>query len=375
MIADALIAHREGRSVAYSRNRNKYVGMQVYDAAWTYSNFVWAANDIERVFGLISETRGKRWPEGKGHESTFDATECLLRDVGLDPVLRQDRRNALVLKDEAKTRIGFRHTDRTRADERQILSFNEALGAADIVLDAPDVAWAGNAFVTVPGAVKRGKNKGDAVTIRSDQIWMYRVYNESWSRGGRYYGHWLQGLSADRRGQARIDGKPVNLLDIGGSHIAILYAKSDRQLDFDPYVIPNVERHLAKVALLILINAVDGNQARAAMAQRVARLELDLGDDEDAQPRPDHYSEADRIMHAVEARHAPIASAFCSGSGAMCQYEEAEVIGETMAASLKRGIVTVPIHDELIVPVEQVGIVTDLLQASWHQRFGQFPFL
>lgn len=374
ILASLILAARHGQGVSISRNKSKYVGLQVYNHAWTYSNALATLAELTRL-GLIVEHRGKAWPEGKGVQTTLAGSEPFLAATARSKVVPLTK-STIILRGADKQIVGYKRRD-VLALERDMLEINRALETADIRLDAPDINWDAD-FVSVPGMVKRGKRKGEAGLINPDQISLSRIFNETFQSGGRRYGHWCQGIGSDRRGQITIGGNTVELIDIGGAHIAILYAKRDFQLDFDPYDIADVERKVAKWALLILVNAADRNEARAALASRLYRIEFEDDDthDSDIRPLARHFTEASRVMSACEARHSRIASAFCSGCGLACQFEESEVIGAAMKAALRQGIVTLPVHDELIASSgRDAGIVTDLMHQAWYDRFGFYAFI
>ncbi|MCK2056994.1 hypothetical protein [Methylobacterium sp. 37f] len=375
ILADALIGHRTGQATSFSLRKENYVGLSHYHPAMTY-RVVKMAVDHLGWLDLIEIEKGKSWAKGgKGRQSRFWAGDLLLDLAGGHPIL-QPRKDAplLVMKDGEKNLIPYRTTDRTIAMTRDIRAQNEVLASADIRLDADDVEWIGDGFVSIPNAVKHGPHQGDAITIRTDQTALRRIANNgSWNEGMRFYGHYAQSLPKTRRQQLTIGGMPVELLDFGASHPALLYGEYGLMIDGDPYDIHGIERGEAKLGLLILVNASNRHQGIEAMAGKLAEVETGRG--ETVVIRQDHRVRARAIFAAIERRHPTIAGSFCTGAGTKLQALESEIIAAVMRAARKQGIVTVPVHDEVVVATKEAGIMRDLMVEKWVSACGAFPHL
>lgn len=367
ILADALIACREGRACSVSLNKNFYNGLTRYNDALRYRVVRPTLLRLEGL-GLLEVEKGKTWAEGgKGRQTRFWAAAPLLDLARRHPLLqRRKPREVIVLKDGDKNLIEYRDTEQTDRWRRETLAQTEAIQSVDVRVSAPDVVWVDADFVIIPDAVKHGDRKGAPVVIRSDASDLYRSFNNSSFRhGGRSYGHWVQRLNKERRAQVTIDGRPVDLLDYGASHIGILYAAAGVPLDGDPYDIPGFERGDVKLGLLIAINAETDVAARKALAAKFT---------DEAHPRKDHLAKAASIIEAIKDRHYPIAGSFCSGAGIGLQFEEAQVLGDVMKLARKEGIVCLPVHDEIVVAAgRDASIVQDLMVQSWATRFGTFP--
>ena len=76
ILAEAILAHDEGKVVSFSRRRQSYTGRQRYmGPAYTYSNMI-SAIDVLGTAGLLDEHRAK--PGSREWQSTFCATPALL---------------------------------------------------------------------------------------------------------------------------------------------------------------------------------------------------------------------------------------------------------------------------------------------------------
>ena len=86
--------------------------------------------------------------------------------------------------------------------------------------------------------------------------WLKRLFNKNMALGGRFYGHYQQIPSADRK-RILIDGQPTVELDYKSIHIALLYALEGLPVNTDPYVIDGHadKRKTFKSIILRLVNS------------------------------------------------------------------------------------------------------------------------
>ncbi|WP_455986325.1 hypothetical protein [Methylorubrum extorquens] len=371
--ADALLGHCDGRATSFSLNRNAYTGLSRYHPAMTYIAVSRATRELA-ASGWIEIQKGKRWPEGKGRQSRFWATRKLIDLAGDDPILRPRRGEALVMKDSDKNLIGYRDTERTIAMARDVRAGSEAIRSTEIRIEADDIEWRESGFVTVPGLTRANGERRHDILLRPDQIELRRVANNaSWREGMRHYGHWCQSLPKERRRQITIGGVPVELLDFGAAHPSLLYAKVGAILDGDPYEVSGFERGEVKLALLIAINAQTRGAAVGALAHRLAVADAEE-EDRPTIVEQAHREHAARLLTAVEKRHQPIAGAFGTGVGTGLQFLESEIIGAVMKAARRQGVVTLPVHDELIAKAgREADLVRDLMVEKWVGACGAFP--
>jgi len=373
IIADVVIGHRTGHATAFSLRTNNYTALRRYHPLMTYQNIKRGMFGLD-MMGLVEVEKGKSWKDGgRGKQSRCWASDLCLDLVGENPELTPRPGPLLILKDSDKALIGFTDTRRTRAMENDIRDQNACIASTQIRLEAPDVTWRDNGFVTVPGLPKKDGRMSRTITIRTDLVSLRRIGNNgSWTQGMRYYAHFAQGLPKARRQQLTFGGMPVALLDFAASHPSILYAQAGAAMDGDPYEVPGFPRDETKLALLIIVNAANRHQAIEAMAWRIAQTEAQT-DDETVAIRPDHRTYVRRLLAAIDIRHEPIKSAFCTGIGTALQYIEAEVIGAVMRAARKAGITTIPVHDEVICPDKDAGRVQEMMVDAWVRKVGSFP--
>lgn len=371
MLAQALIGYREGRACSVSLNRNFYTDLGRYHPALRYLA-VRAALTLLEGSDLLEIEKGLTWPKGRGRQTRFRANPSLVDLAGAAPLLhRQKLHEPIVLKDSDKNLMAYRNTEQTDRWRRQVREHNEVIGSADIRIAAPDIDWNEDGYVTVPDAMKLSSGGRGPMTFRVDADVLKRSFNNgSWREGGRLYGHWAQNLPKERRRQITIDAAPVELLDYGASHISILYAQAGIPLDGDPYDITGFKRDEIKLGLLIAINASTEKGAVRALGKKLAEAETPPS----VYAERRHLARARQVLEAITTRHAAIEEWFWTGAGLRLQFEEAEVIAGVMKATRRKGIVCLPVHDEIIVSRgRSASLVQDFMIEEWSNRFGTFP--
>lgn len=363
VVGEAILAGREGRFSSYSRNKNHYRGLTQYGGpAFTYANVTRAVDHVAGL-GLIELQAGFWRSDGTGRQSTFAATPMLAGLGYAAPRILVRSGTNLILKDTAKFVIPYKTTIETRRLSADLSAWTEAVKGSDIRLDAPDIEWVADGALSIP----HGTKGGGPITISTGDFEFYRVFNDgAFSHGGRAYGHWSQSLPSARRAQILIDAEPVALLDYSASHPRILYAQAGIPLDGDPYEVAGFERDMAKVGLLVVLNAASRRQGIEAMAHKLAGERDVTHEDRDA---------AKGLLEALEERHAPISGQFYRGTGLACQRIEADILADVARQARKDGIVTLPVHDEMIAKERHGGRVTELMSAAWRKRLGADPII
>ncbi|OHV17874.1 hypothetical protein BK022_02745 [Methylorubrum extorquens] len=299
--------------------------------------------------------------DGTGRQSTFAATPMLagLGDAAPRILFRSGAN--LILKDKAKLVTPYTGTAQTRRLSADLSEWTESVRASEIRVDAPDVVWVDDGAVSIP----HGTKAGGPITISVGDFEFYRVFNNgAFSQGGRAYGHWSQSLPSARRAQILIDAEPVALLDYSASHPRMLYAQAGIPLDGDPYEVSGFERDVAKVGLLVVLNAASRQEGIKAMARKIAGERAVIDEDRKT---------AKALLEALEARHAPIRGQFYRGTGLACQRIEADILADVARQARKEGIVTLPVHDELIAQARHSSRVTELMTDAWRKRLGADP--
>jgi hypothetical protein len=243
------------------------------------------------------------------------------------------------LKNSDGRLIEYLDTAETEGKRREVLWFNEALAAVDISL-------------TAPGTVQ------DEYAIRCGSYILYpahrayyRVFNGSFQRGGRLYGPWWQSAPSKVRPYIEIDGEPTVELDYPAHHLRMAYAMVHTDPPIEPYRLDGWERQLVKRAVLIMFNAPDHNSAIGAIADEIGGV--------GARKR------AVELIQLIKDKHAPVAHLFHSDLGIKLQRQDADMAAAVVRRLLKKGVITLSIHDSFLAPVRYGWVLYEEMAAEW----------
>lgn len=308
----------EGRWLSYSRRKSFYSGLGRYQGTdYAYST-VPPVVDYLGAIGAIEHEKAD--PGQLGWQSRFRATSSLLGAVDLPPVT-YDPFELIRLK-KGKRLLDYRDTDKTETWRRKLQGFNEAISGSVITLDV-------------------GERDGNVIRCGSHTLYpamkcLYRVFNDDWMHGGRFYGGWWQQARKADRVEFRIDGTETVELDYNQLHPRLIYGMAGQELEGDAYTLHGWPRNLGKRAFNILINAKTYSKAVGAVANEIGGSGA--------------WSEASRLIEAMKNRHQSIAGFFHSDAGRKLQKTDSDMAERIMEKMTGRGIVALPIHDSCIVP-------------------------
>lgn len=357
LIANLLCARAQGgASIFYARDRNYYSdgAIQRYSPPfYTYRWMLEAVSDFERA-GLIDDDR--RPPRSDGClRSRLRATPTFLRLTAEIPlaVVEKTVHEPIILRDEEKRLVDYhdsRHVSHLRQD---VKAHNAFLQRYSITVTHPDCQALPDGTMLV---------RGEAVSPAQTY---YRIFNRTFSHGGRWYGAWWQTLPGEIRKGIHIDGQPTVEVDIRCCHPRLLCASAAIPLPFeDPhfdfYAIPGFERRLIKVALNIMINAGTPLAARRAIDDA---LRTDRADNP--------WELAGQLMTAVNDNRPELRPYFSTGIGLRLQNIDAEVCARVQRALRLQGIPCLSVHDSFIVQHSHAAMLRDLLEHHFTRECAQ----
>lgn len=193
---------------------------------------------------------------------------------------------------------------------------------------------------------------------------LVRIFNNDFKHGGRFYRHWIQGLSHEERGQIKMNGSSVCELDYRGCHIQMLYHRKGFTPPRDPYdigdqaAIKGVQRGQLKTLLFKMLNAKQESGVTNAVEDGV--LFDDMNDFETAK-------------EALQDLHEPIADHFYQAEGLHLQYLDSEIAALIMDMMWKRErCQIIPIHDSFVCPAEFKESLRATMVDAYQQVIGDY---
>ena len=335
IIAEAMLAHEEGRFVSYSRRKSFYTGRRRYNgSAFTYANILSAVDDLLQ-FGLIEEERAL--PGQLGWQSRFRASPSLAEAFN-DVEFRHQLINPIWLKDADGDLIDYRDTDATFRMARELRAINDALASLEIDVSSLDVVRSRHHIIV------------DGAYYRPTKPVLRRIFNRgSFRKGGRAYG-WWQSLPKPRRQQILIDGEMVSEPDFAQFHPSLLYALSGGHLDGDAYETGVFSREQGKLAFNVALNTATVQGTIAALSNKP------------------HWtlSRADTagLLDALARRNAPIARYLHADQGIELMNLDSRITMLALGRCIAAGIPTLPVHDSMLTLRRYEGRVAEIMEES-----------
>ena len=356
-----------GGRVFYARGNNVYARHARWAPRWyTRRNMVAVVDELVDC-QLVVERRTK--PSATpAKRSTLNATPLLWQRL---PALRVsdlcwDLRDPILLRDHHKEFAPYHDTAKTRAMRRDVKAQNELCAALDIRLN--DEAWLRD---------DRGFYRHhDGRILNPRRQVLYRVFNASWRRGGRFYGGWWQQLSSRARTRLTIDGAEVVEHDINACHLRMAAALAGVELprNRDPYLLaadrarlqvpPALCRKLVKTTIMILINATGRASAVAAVRREAWQQGVTP-----AGPA------AHQLVGAVNDAFPGLDRVWHRGIGLTLQWQDSEVAAAVQRQLRRSSIVALSVHDSFLTARQNGGALKELLEVEFQRCLRALPAL
>ncbi|MCJ2018957.1 hypothetical protein MKK84_16155 [Methylobacterium sp. E-065] len=335
IIAEAVLAHEEGRYVSYSRRKTFYTGRRRYNGvAFTYTNVILVVEDLLRQ-GLIEEERAL--PGQLGWQSRFRASPKLV-DICADTDFCHELIGLIQLKDADGNLVDYRDTDATARMARELRAINADLMSMRVELRGPGIVRSRH-HVIIEGAYYRPTEPS-----------LYRVFNRrSFTLGGRAFG-WWQNLPRHWRHRLLIDEEPVAEPDFAQLHPMLLYALRGCRLEGDAYETGEFSREHGKLAFNVALNTRTPQGTIAALANKPSwtLTPAQTGD----------------LLEALARRNAPIADCLHADQGIALMNLDSRIMMRAVQRCIAIGIPTLPVHDSMLTPRRYEGRVAEIMEES-----------
>jgi hypothetical protein len=338
LLGELLLAYRVNPPawVSYSRHRASYTNRSRYrPASLTYAT---VTRFVDNQISLGNIEHHASSPRRRGMQSRMRLTKYTAR--GLENsgfALIYDPPESVVLRNSDDDAIDYADTDETKRMRAALAEINNALASSVLGYQAK---------VIRSGDILLDKEQ-QRIPARNA---MYRIFNRSnFDLGGRFYGAWWQNIERDQRQTILINGSPTYERDYSQLHPRLLYALSGKTLDGDAYIIDGWERKVVKKALNTLINADNKTAALRSIAKGHG---------------PGAYARMRSLIERIKERHCRIADAFGTGAGLRLMRIDSDVAESVQLKLIRRGIISLPVHDSFLVEERQSGILAEI-RAFW----------
>jgi hypothetical protein len=227
---------------------------------------------------------------------------------------------------------------------RDLMAHNAFLDSLEITLEHPDAHYDEHNFLVVGGQRLNPMRRA-----------YYRVFNLSFTRGGRWFGPWWQSLPSRMRTGIRINGVPTIEEDFHCCHLRLLCARAGIELgEGDAYGGLDLPRGEVKLAINIMLNASNWHIAHGALLGRLA-----------GEHGPSALERVSQLRKAVKARFPSLAPFWNTGYGLKLQNIDASICMKVQRRLREQGIACLSVHDSFIVPATKGGRLRTLMEEEF----------
>ncbi len=319
---------------------------------------------------------------GKSFQTRLMPTNKVKRGGNILPIYFFDECPEVIeLRDSCKQSIGYQETRAITRMRDRLDRYNNYLKEHQIALSYPS----NRAIEEQENPNRPHYLSNISVTPCNSSIMLAanpssrRVFNQSFSRGGRFYNP-VQNLSQKERATITIDGQSTQELDYRTLHPTMLYHKEGLQAPSDCYAVFSRDslngelRPVIKLLVLIMLNA--GTLQKALRAFQSKWNELHGKDPFQQHPSlvellSERNLELSDVVSQIQNFHSPIDKYFNSGIGIHLQNWDAQIIEKVLVACTKKKVPVIPIHDSIIGPASEQDFLEEQLSRTYKEKFGQ----
>ena len=202
--------------LAYSRRPESYgTGTRHKEIHLRYEKVKGVADALEEL-GYVEQKQGFLNREtGISRRTRIHAKAKLIALIQRHQIKREmayRARDEIVMRDREKNDVNPSHRATAKRLAARVKRINAMLESSDIALRISGEDYSNLLTRSIPMDVTRGS--------------VSRIFNNgSFQQGGRFYGHWVQGLPREYRRFLLINGSPVVELDYASLHPNMLYAE------------------------------------------------------------------------------------------------------------------------------------------------------
>ena len=278
----------------------------------------------------------------------------------------------VILKNrEDKFYKDYRDTNKTRKMRRSLVSYNELRQKSRITLKDVNInQLPEEKSLKVNEFLNRYSLKDD-YTLKELPLrnpFIYRVFNDTFKLGGRYYGGIESNMPKLLRQSLYIDGEGTVEKDFSSMHIRMLYHSKGIDYKNDAYnAVSNGDpelRKLYKLIGLVTINSTDMHNAINGIRNEIRDIGLNSLfpnlKDESIKPYIDNWVSA----------HPQISEFLNSDYGIKLQNIDSYIAQDVVDHFRKKSIVVLVVHDSFIVQKKHEDELVQVMNDSYRNKFS-----
>lgn len=185
-----------------------------------------------------------------------------------------------------------------------------------------------------------------------------RIFNEDFTKGGRFYGGFWQQIPKVWRSRLTIYNSLTYEQDYSFIHFAMLYKKVGIELTKDPYEMIGANRTSNKLSVNFMLNAENRTKCIAAMKN-----------EEDIKCPKAFKSYGNYVDHIIKV-HEPIKEYFFTGYGRELQRADSDIAEKVLIKLINQGIVCLPVHDSFVVRYRDIAPLIHAMNEASTEYLG-----
>jgi hypothetical protein len=348
-LAIKVFRENPARWISYSRNKNWYrwaMRWRYWPVRNMYASMISAVDQLAAA-DLIENVIVP--PGNLGEQSRFRATPKLMAVVEESHIsLILDRPEIIILRDADKHPVSYPDTRETGRMRRALTEYNEAAASLHVCIAGQKIIEGEPLIV--------GETRNGAATLQA-----YRMFNESFRNGGRFYGQSTQNVPKELRATITINDSATEEPDFPSLHPQLLYALVGRHLPRDPYDLDGWNRPTVKTAFNIMLNAKRPDSAELAVAETLGGF------------THGHREQAKRLIAQIEHKHAPVADYFNSGMGVRLQRIDSDIAARVLAKAVSDGECLLSLHDGFRSRRQYADKTREIMDECYEKVVGKAP--
>lgn len=285
----------------------------------------------------------------------------------------------IILRDLNKNNIGYQDTQYTIDIRNDILCYSSLRERTPISLKAIPVSLVkqSNQIYNYvqnysPDDLKALASTGN-VDINISPGYLVRIFNTSFSYGGRYYWGVETGMPSEIRSYFHFNNNSTVELDYSGSHIRMLYHIKGLRINNDPYSIPgypvNPYREYFKYASLTMINASSEDSAIRSIMRETGGALVQNG----YLQRKGLKESIIKLCDDFKKHHKRIATSLYSGIGLSLMKLDSEIANDIINHFTSQEIFIMCIHDSFIIEKQHEKELRSKMIKLYKDKIGSNP--
>ena len=348
VLTNLLLAHKSGKQVIYSRDRNRANSLHLAFIDWLAD-----AN-------LITNHVQPKQAGGKRLRSWMCATQALAALFNLPEPWK------LTLSSDFKpvvyrVRDGEKWIDAAPPEKhrRAIAKAAQFVTRYNQAIEQCAISYAGKHPLA---------------------CFLHRIFNGAMDQGGRLYGGQHETMPKECRKHIQINGEATVELDYSALHPNLLLWLTESPECADPYSRiaeeAGLSREAVKALMLRLINSNAGADfcrtvTRSGNPEEKAKVARDSAQAFEGfiEGVPDGYT-GGQFIEAVTRAFPTFTGVIGSGIGLTLQYHDSEIMADILTRCLDAGFIGLPVHDSVIVPASRQDEARRFMADAYAERTG-----